>query len=135
MYNEFCCPDKVIQLLRVSSQYTKVAGSILGQGTYKNQPINTQMSGKTNPCSFLSCSSSLSLSLKSKRKSTNVCWYEFMQHKMVKWSFSELPAGLGATGHSYFPFFVSTQQQRSHNRCYQAHSLFCLSHCLVQFLV
>ena len=31
---------QVAQLVRVLFQYTKVAGSILGQDTYKNQPIN-----------------------------------------------------------------------------------------------
>ena len=31
---------QVAQLVRPWSQYSKVAGSILGQGTYKNQPVN-----------------------------------------------------------------------------------------------
>lgn len=29
------------ELVRVSSPYTKIAGSILGQGTCKKQPMNT----------------------------------------------------------------------------------------------
>ena len=33
-------PDWIAQLARASSQYIKVAGSISGQGTYRNQPIN-----------------------------------------------------------------------------------------------
>ena len=33
-------PDQVAQLVRVSPQYAKVAGSIPGQGTYKYQPMN-----------------------------------------------------------------------------------------------
>ena len=33
-------PDGAAQLVRMWSQYTKVAGSIPGQGTYKNQPMN-----------------------------------------------------------------------------------------------
>ena len=33
-------PGWVAQLVIASSPYTKVADSIAGQGTYKNQPIN-----------------------------------------------------------------------------------------------
>ena len=35
----FLSPGWVAQLVRASSQYTKVKGSIPRQGTYKNQPI------------------------------------------------------------------------------------------------
>ena len=34
------CPGHIAQLVRASSRYTKVAGSIPGQGTYKNQPMS-----------------------------------------------------------------------------------------------
>ena len=34
-------PGLVAQLVRVPAQYAKVAGSIPGQGTNKNQPMNT----------------------------------------------------------------------------------------------
>lgn len=34
-------PGLVVQLVRVSSQYGKFAGSIPGQVTCKNQPMNT----------------------------------------------------------------------------------------------
>ena len=33
-------PGQVAQLVRATSWYAKVAGSIPGQGTYKNQPTN-----------------------------------------------------------------------------------------------
>ena len=33
-------PGQVAQLVRALSWYAKVAGSIPGQGTYKNQPMN-----------------------------------------------------------------------------------------------
>ena len=45
---------RLAQLVRVLSQYAKVAGSILGQGTYKKQPMNAQISGTTNWCFSLS---------------------------------------------------------------------------------
>ena len=34
-------PEQVAQLGRVLSWFAKDAGSIRGQGTYKNQPMNT----------------------------------------------------------------------------------------------
>ena len=34
------CPNWVAQLVRASSQYAKVVGSIPGQDIYKNQPMN-----------------------------------------------------------------------------------------------
>ena len=37
----FVGPGQVAQLVRTSSQYTKVAGSIPSQGKYKNQSMNT----------------------------------------------------------------------------------------------
>ena len=55
---------QVAQLVRVAGWYAKVVGSIPGQGTYKNQPANAQISGTTNQCFFLSSPPS-SLSLKS----------------------------------------------------------------------
>ena len=33
-------PGRVTQLIRASSQYAKVVGLILTQGTHKNQPMN-----------------------------------------------------------------------------------------------
>ena len=33
-------PDWVAQLVRVSSEYAKVAGSLPGQGTYKKESVN-----------------------------------------------------------------------------------------------
>ena len=33
---------QVAQLFRASSQYTKVVGSTLGQGTHKNEPMNAK---------------------------------------------------------------------------------------------
>ena len=41
-------PGQVAQLVRMSPPYSKVAGLIPGQGTYKKQPMNAQVSGKTN---------------------------------------------------------------------------------------
>ena len=41
-------------VVRASSWYTKVVGSIPGQGTYKNQPMSVSISGTTNRCLFLS---------------------------------------------------------------------------------
>ena len=53
-------PGLVAQLVRAPFWYVKVVGSIPGQGTYKNQPMNAWMSRTTNWC--------LSLSLKSMNK-------------------------------------------------------------------
>ena len=49
-----CCPGQVAQLVRASSWYTMVVGSIPGQGTYKNQPMNASVHGTTNQCFSLS---------------------------------------------------------------------------------
>lgn len=48
-------PGQVAQL----SQSNKVVGSILGQGTNKNQPKNVSISGTANQCFCLSRSLSL----------------------------------------------------------------------------
>ena len=45
-----CCAGPVVQLVIMSSQYTKAAGSIPSQGTYKNQPSDASLF----PPSFLS---------------------------------------------------------------------------------
>ena len=37
-------PGRVAQLVRASTWCAKVAGSVLGQGTYKNQPMNMSLS-------------------------------------------------------------------------------------------
>ena len=42
------CPGWGAPLVRVSPRYIKVMGSISGQGTYKNQPMNASVSGTTN---------------------------------------------------------------------------------------
>ena len=55
-------PGWVAQLVRASSQYTKVAGSIPGQGTRKTQPMNASVHGAANR------SISLSLFLKKNKK-------------------------------------------------------------------
>ena len=34
------CPGQAAQFIRAMSQYTKFAGSIPSQGTYKNQTMN-----------------------------------------------------------------------------------------------
>ena len=60
------CPGPVAQLVRVSTQYAKVVGSIPGQDTYKNQPMNASIHETTN-----SLSPSPSLSLKSVLKIKN----------------------------------------------------------------
>ena len=39
--NKQLSPAQVAQLVRASSPYAKVTGSIPGQGTYKKQPMNT----------------------------------------------------------------------------------------------
>ena len=44
----------VAQLVRALSQYAKVVGVILSQGTCKNRPVNAQISGRTNRCLSLS---------------------------------------------------------------------------------
>ena len=62
-----CRPDWVAHWVRVSSQYTKVAGSISGQGTYKKQPMNAKIDETKNPCFSLS----LPFSLKSINKKIN----------------------------------------------------------------
>ena len=49
-------PGWVAQLVRASSQYIKVVGSIPGQGTDKNQLANAEISRTTNRCLFLSLS-------------------------------------------------------------------------------
>ena len=41
-------PGQIVQLVRASSQYTKVAGLIPGQSTSENQPMNELVSGATN---------------------------------------------------------------------------------------
>lgn len=41
-------PGWVSQLVRASSRYTKVAGSIPSRGTCKNQPVDARISGTTN---------------------------------------------------------------------------------------
>ena len=48
------CPGRVALLVRALSQYAKVVGSIPGQGTHKNQPVNASVSGTTNRCFSLS---------------------------------------------------------------------------------
>ena len=45
---EALSPKEIAQLVKASSQYTKVAGSISHQGTYKNQLMNAYISGTTN---------------------------------------------------------------------------------------
>ena len=45
-------PGGVAQLVAVSSRYAKVAGLILGQGTYKNQPMDASISGTIIYLSF-----------------------------------------------------------------------------------
>lgn len=42
-------PGWVALLARASYRYTKVVGSIPGQDTYKNPPMNAKTSGTTNP--------------------------------------------------------------------------------------
>ena len=54
-------PWPIAALIRTLSRYTKVAGSDLGQGTYKNQPVNAEISGIASHCFSLSFPSSLSL--------------------------------------------------------------------------
>ena len=44
------CPGQVAQLVGVLSPYTRVPGSIPGQGTYKNQPMSASMNETTNRC-------------------------------------------------------------------------------------
>ena len=46
-------PGRLAQLVRVFSCYTRVAGSISGLGTYKNQPMNASIS-ETTKLMFLS---------------------------------------------------------------------------------
>ena len=41
-------PGYMAPMAGASSQYTKVVGSILSQGTYKNQPMYAPISGTTN---------------------------------------------------------------------------------------
>ena len=41
-------PGQVVQLVRASSNSTKVVGSISSPGTYKKQPMNISNSGATN---------------------------------------------------------------------------------------
>lgn len=43
-----CKPWLGFSLVRALSPYTKVVGSIPGQGTYKIQPMNAQVSGTLN---------------------------------------------------------------------------------------
>lgn len=43
----YFCPGRVARLVRALSQYSKVAGSVPGQGTHKEQPINALVSGIT----------------------------------------------------------------------------------------
>ena len=43
----------IAQLVRASSRYAKAAGSIPSQGTYKNQPMNAEISRTTNQCFYL----------------------------------------------------------------------------------
>ena len=46
------CPGWVAQLVRVSSQYTKVPGSTPSQSSHKNQPMNAYISRTTHRCSL-----------------------------------------------------------------------------------
>lgn len=43
-------PGWVTQLVRASSGYTEVTGSVPGQGAYESQPMNAHMGGTTNRC-------------------------------------------------------------------------------------
>ena len=43
-------PGWVVQWSEPLPRYVKVVGSIPGQGTYKNQPMNASVSGTTNQC-------------------------------------------------------------------------------------
>lgn len=56
IFEENAGSSRVAQLIRYAklSRYTKVAGSIPGQGPYVNQPVNEYISGTTNQCSSLS---------------------------------------------------------------------------------
>ena len=58
--NKKMSPGQVAQLVTVSSQYAKVMGSIPGQGIYKKQPMNAQIS-ETNKSVSLSLSLPVSL--------------------------------------------------------------------------
>lgn len=52
-----CGPGRVALWVRTSAPDTKVSGSIPGQGTYNNQPMDSSISGITNlPLHFLSLS-------------------------------------------------------------------------------
>ena len=53
-------PGQVAQLVIASSPYAEGGGLILGQGTYKNQTMNTSISGITKQCFSLSLPLSLS---------------------------------------------------------------------------
>ena len=62
--SKILCPGQVARLVTASSQCTKVAGSVPGWGSYKNQPMNGINDGTTLSLSFsLSLYLSLSLSL------------------------------------------------------------------------
>ena len=65
-------PGQVAQLVGASPWYTKVEGSIPGQGTYKNEPMNAWVSGTAIPCFslFLVLSFPLSKINKLKKKVT-----------------------------------------------------------------
>ena len=53
-------PGQMAPLVGVLSLHAKAERSILVQGTYKNQPLNAQVSGTTHQCFSLSTSSPLS---------------------------------------------------------------------------
>ena len=62
--NQSSSPSWVAQLVRASSWYTEVVGSIPGQGTYKSQPMNASISGTVKI--------DVSLSQINKKKSTSL---------------------------------------------------------------
>ena len=54
-------PGQAGQWVRLSSRYTKVAGSIPSQGTYKKLPMNVSRSGTTHGCLSVSLPFPISL--------------------------------------------------------------------------
>ena len=62
-HNHSDSPGQGAELVRALSLYIKLADLIPGQGTHKNQPMSTEISGTTNQCFSLSLSLSFSPSL------------------------------------------------------------------------
>ena len=79
-------PGWVAQLVRASSRYAKVAGLIPRQGRYKNQPVNTLISGTPSQCFSLSKNQSIKIAVKRMSKQVHQRQVQECSQQPSSWS-------------------------------------------------